>query len=226
VAKKMVKKKKLRIFRLLLIFLILGVFFLTIYFYFHMNIQNIIIKGNHYLSDDEVIQTAGITNYPSFASTFSPSMKKRLMHIPLIEKVEIKRSFYHVLMIQIQERQPLFRKLENGKVVLDNYKEVELDKVYSLPTLMNYVPNTKYKKFVLGMKKIHTDILGQVSEIEYQPNEHDKDRFLLYMNDGNSVYLTLTKFAMLNYYNDVITQLEGKKGILYLDSGNHFKIME
>ena len=46
------------------------------------------------------------------------------------------------------------------------------------------------------------------------------------MDDGNSVYLTLTKFRMINYYNDVLPQLDGKKGILYLDSGNHFQIME
>jgi len=46
------------------------------------------------------------------------------------------------------------------------------------------------------------------------------------MNDGNYVYLTLTKFKQINYYEDVLEKLDGKKGILYLDSGNHFKIME
>ena len=76
------------------------------------------------------------------------------------------------------------------------------------------------------MNRLDDDILGKISEIEYVPNDYDKDRFLLSMDDGNSVYLTLTKFEMINYYDDVLTQLEGKKGILYLDSGNHFKIME
>ena len=46
------------------------------------------------------------------------------------------------------------------------------------------------------------------------------------MTDGNSVYITLTKLKMINYYNKVLTQLSGKKGILYLDSGNHFQVME
>ena len=40
------------------------------------------------------------------------------------------------------------------------------------------------------------------------------------------VYLTLTKFKQIEYYNDVLEQLEGRKGILYLDSGNHFQIKE
>ncbi len=39
-----------------------------------------------------------------------------------------------------------------------------------------------------------------------------KHRFLLYMDDGNSVYLTLTKFEQINYYDEVLPQLEGKKG--------------
>ena len=46
------------------------------------------------------------------------------------------------------------------------------------------------------------------------------------MDDDNTVYLTLTKFKMINYYNKVLTQLDGRKGILYLDSGNHFQIRE
>ena len=40
------------------------------------------------------------------------------------------------------------------------------------------------------------------------------------------VYLTLTKFEMINYYNEVLGQLEDHKGILYFDSGNHFEIKE
>ena len=70
------------------------------------------------------------------------------------------------------------------------------------------------------------DTLSKIGAIEYKPNDYDKDRFLLYMDDGNMVYLTLTKFKMINHYNEVLTQLENHKGILYLDSGNHFKIME
>ena len=45
------------------------------------------------------------------------------------------------------------------------------------------------------------------------------------MDDGNNVYLTLTKIDKINYYNKVLAQLDGHKGILYLDNGNHFKIM-
>ena len=97
---------------------------------------------------------------------------------------------------------------------------------YKVPKLLNYVPDNKYENFISGMNRVTEDIKLQISEITYVPNEQDKDRFLLYMNDGNYVYLTLTKFKQINYYEDVLKELKDKKGILYLDSGNHFQIME
>ena len=76
------------------------------------------------------------------------------------------------------------------------------------------------------MGDIDKAVLSKISDIEYKPNDYDKDRFLLYMDDGNMVYLTLTKFKTINHYIDVLAQLENHKGVLYLDNGNHFKIME
>ena len=45
------------------------------------------------------------------------------------------------------------------------------------------------------------------------------------MKDGNYVYITLTKIDEINKYLDVLSTLDNKKGILYLDSGNYFEIL-
>ena len=44
------------------------------------------------------------------------------------------------------------------------------------------------------------------------------------MNDGNQVYVTVSKLDVLNKYIDIIKKLDNKKGILYLDSGNYFEV--
>ena len=44
------------------------------------------------------------------------------------------------------------------------------------------------------------------------------------MNDTNYVYISLDKIDKLNEYNKIKNDLEGKKCILYLDSGNYFEI--
>lgn len=228
-AKKMVKKKKLRVFRLLLILIVLGVIVFGIDLYLNTSIKNITIKNTKYLKDDYILYLANLEDYPSFYYTTSRKIVKKLEKSPYIKSAKIKKGFYHTLTITIVENQPLFIYETDKKVVFENKNEVPVDEeitLFRVPRLMNYVPNTKYSLFKKNMTKIDKSILGKISEITYLPNEYDKDRFLLYMDDGNSVYLTLTKFKMINYYNDVLKQLEGKKGILYLDSGNHFKVME
>ena len=74
------------------------------------------------------------------------------------------------------------------------------------------------------MLLIDKDILKHISEIEYKKTDLDKERFMFYMIDGNYVYITLSKINLINSYNEIYPTLEGKKGILYLDSGNHFEI--
>ena len=226
-AKKMVKKRKLRVFRLLLVLLFLGGLFFACFSYLNTDIKNIIVNGNNYLNDDYILELSDTKNYPSFYFTSSRSIKKRLLKSPYIENVEVHKKFYHILEIDIKENKALFINGNKNTVVFENKKEVPMDEeidVFRVPRVINYIPDDKYSVFIDKMAKIDEDTLGKVSDIEYKPNDLDKDRFLLYMDDGNMVYLTLTKFKMINYYNDVLSQLENKKGILYLDNGNHFQI--
>ncbi len=225
-ATKIVKKRKLKVFHFIIFLLILILLVLFVYLMVHSKIKNILIKNNSLLSDEEIITLAKIENYPPFYLTTSHDIKKRLKKNPFIKNVSVKKSFYHVLTLDISENKPLFFYEADKKVVLENEKEVDINHKEQLriPRVMNYIPNTKYKSLIKNIKKIDEDILGKISEMTYVPNEYDKDRFLLYMDDDNSVYLTLTKFKMINYYNKVLQQLEGKKGVLYLDNGNHFQI--
>ena len=95
---------------------------------------------------------------------------------------------------------------------------------YDISTIriVNYIPDTVYDNFIKKIVKLNEEVKNKISEIKYDPSEYDNSRFMFYMVDGNYVYVTLTKFDSLNYYNEIYPTLEGKKGILYLDSGNHF----
>ena len=227
-AKKIVKKRKLKVFRLLLIvFVPIGLFF-GVYSYLKLPISNLIVRGNNYLEDDYILKLAGVYDYPSFWLTKLRKGENNLEKSNYIVEADIKRKFFHVVEINVVENRALFVKTTDNKIVFSDKSEVNIRDKYSfrVPRLLNYVPDTKYKSFIKGMKNIDENILAKISDIEYVPNDLDKDRFLLYMDDGNMVYLTLTKFKMINYYNDVLEQLEDRKGILYLDNGNHFQIKE
>ena len=228
-AKKIVKKTKIKLLPCFMVLLFFVALSFGAYYFVHLPIQNLIVEGTSYLKDDYILNLAGVRDYPSFYLISTRGIEDKLEESPYIQKAEVKREFFHVLVLDIKESKPLFINNTNKTVVFSNKEEVpvseEID-LFRIPRLINYVPDNKYRSFIKGMADIKTDILGKISDIEYQPNDYDKDRFLLYMDDGNMVYLTLTKFGMINYYNDVLSQLENRKGILYLDNGNHFQIME
>ena len=76
------------------------------------------------------------------------------------------------------------------------------------------------------MQKINKEVLERISEIKYDPNDVDTERFLFMMDDGNYVYITLSKIENINNYINIIKNFNSKKGILYLDSGEYFKILD
>ena len=125
-----------------------------------------------------------------------------------------------------KEKKILYLVRSENKYRLSDNKLYDLDDVLSVPTLINYIPESNEKKFVNAFKNIDNNIISMISEIEYSKTSYDSDRFLLYMNDGNMVYVTTTKLKSLNKYVDIVSKLENKKGILYLDSGNYFEIKE
>ena len=228
-SKRVVKKRKIKLRNFMIFLLIIIGFIFGVVLIVNLPINNILIKNTDYLNDDYVLELAKIKDYPSFVLTNSYKVKNRLKKSPYINDCNVKKKFFNVIEINIKEEQPVFYNKNNNEYVFGSGNTIKDDTVnnsFRVPRLNNYVPDKKYKTFVKAMSKINVDVLGKMSDIEYVPNDFDKDRFVVYMDDGNMVYLTLTKFKQINYYNDVVSQLEGRHGILYLDSGNHFEIKE
>lgn len=223
--KKRVKRKFNPLKFLSFIAFIIICYFLTMYL-LDIKTKNIVVLNNNYYSDEKIIETSGIENYPKFLSLNTNKIKKKLLKLDLIENVTIKKKWNFVLELTIKEKKILYLVRSENKYRLSDNKLYDLDDVLSVPTLINYIPESNEKKFVNAFKNIDNNIISMISEIEYSKTSYDSDRFLLYMNDGNMVYVTTTKLKSLNKYIDIVSKLENKKGILYLDSGNYFEIKE
>ena len=220
------KRKKVRIkFKNILLFLvILAVLVLIVYFLLNSKINNIYVSGNNSLSEQEIIDLSGISEYSKFYQISSSKISKRLRSNPLIEKVHIKKHL-HSIEIIIEENDILLYTEYDSSILLSTGEKVYVEKKpLGIPLLANQVDEEYLEKFIAKMKTIDKNILVKISEISYDPTNLDNERFLLYMNDQNYVYLTLSKFNYINKYDELLPKLEGKKGILYLDSGNHFEI--
>ena len=222
------KNKKFRIFILVLSFLlIIGLsIFLLCYYVLDVKTKAIIIHGNNIITDSEVLELSNLEDYPNFFSANDSAIKKKLTSNPFIKSVKIKRNVFLQLHIYITENKPLFIREDTNMIVFDVKNETKNDigKTLDVPSLINYVPNTKYDELIKKLKQIDYGLLKKVSQIKYEPTKYDEDRFILFMNDSNRVYINLPKFKSFNKYNQMVTKFEGKIGKLYLDSGNYFEI--
>lgn len=217
------KNKKKRVFKFFFILIFIGFVFIYI---FTLPIKNIYITGNNILSEQEIIELANIENYPKLFANSSTSIENKIKISPFIEDVKVSKNLLGAIYIEVLEYNILLKDETDNQVYLSNAEKITLDFDYlGVPSLINYVEPDILKEFLKKLNTIEKEVLSKISEIEYTPNEYDKDLFLFYMNDGNYVYITTTRLLNINKYESVLEQLEGKKGILYLDSGNHFSII-
>ncbi|MBQ4633836.1 MAG: FtsQ-type POTRA domain-containing protein [Bacilli bacterium] len=208
-----------RILKCVFVIVIIG---LVIYHFLNVRLTNIYIQGNHYLSDQSIIEISSLQNYPKMIKINKNAIIANLTkQNEIIEANVIKK--YSTIIIEVKEAKPLYYDLSSKQIILTNGKTT--NKSYNLPILVNYIPNTIIEEFHSLLATIDEEVFVRISEIKYAPNI-DTERFLLTMNDGNYVYINLNRFDLLDNYLTIISNFKGKKGIIYLDSGSHFKLFE
>ena len=191
-----VKKRRLKVKKILVTILIMGILVLSFLY----------------------IKRLPITN------TLCSNIKDNLMENNYIKEIKVQKKIWGKVYIYVTEKKVLALYndkllLEDGLLVNNNYN------VMSAPILIGDITSIK-EKFIKKFSLVDNDVLLKISEISYVPNEVDSERFSLKMNDGNLVYITLPKITKINKYNSIYSGLEGKKGIIYLDSGDYVEVKE
>ena len=220
------KKKKINLFRVFIFILFLLLIAITIKFLLDVKIKNIVILNNNYYTDEQIIEAANIQDYPKFLLLNKNRVRNKLKKLDLIDDVKIYKKKGFVLEIEVKEKKILYLKRSINEYVLSDRSTISLDNVVGVPTLINFLEEDTENKFIDAFSDIDSNIISLISEIEYNKTEYDSERFLLYMNDGNEVYITITKLNKLNKYESIVSKLNGKRGILYLDSGNYLEVKE
>ena len=191
---------------------------------FRMPIRNIIVQGNYFLSDQEIIDIAGIRYYPSTLRNSSRRIKRNIEEHTFVKSVSVrKRGFFSRVIIKVEENLPVFFYLPENSTVLANGALVS-DR-FAVPTLINKVPDTVYERLIERMAAVPNEVLIRMSEIRYMPNEVDVELFLITMTDGNYVYININRFDRIHGYIDIVKSLDNRRGILHLDSGGHFEVL-
>lgn len=219
-----VKKRKLNVKKIILFTTMIILITILLIKIFKMPTKNIYIIGNNILSDKEIIEISKLDSYPYFLTTTSSSIIKKLKNNNYIKEVKIKKKLPGKIYVYVIEKRILC--IYGNKLLLEDSTIVEnKNNNLSYPILISDINEIK-DKFILKLSLVDNSILLKISEIEYTPNDVDSERFTLKMNDGNLVYITLNKIEKINKYNSIYSSLDGKKGIIYLDSGDYVEVKE
>ena len=216
------KKRKIRLKRVALAILLLLILSLVICAISFLKVRTYYVYNNKYLSDEQVLDILKLNKKSSFLFVNTLTEKAIINKNKRIKDVKIKRTLALEAKVYVTEYKILFFDEKNNYSVIENGDTISY-KYDNAPVLVNEIEDKEiYKKFLKKMNKVNLDILDVISEIKYVPNGIDKERFLFSMNDGNYVYVTISKLTKINEYRSVIDSVENKKGILYLDYGNYF----
>lgn len=222
---KKIKQKRFNILKLLVFILFIYLIVCLGIYLFDQPIKHYEIVGNNYLSDADILRELELTDYPAITKVKLSKLEQKLKNNIYVNDVDIKYGWNYTIKINIEENRPMFYMRDTNQLVLSNGEIVDnqVDNM-NLPILLNNTPVKIISKLATKLAYVDAGILSMISEIEYQPSYSldgtliDEARFLIYMNDGNLVYITAKNAALLNNYLKVIsTSLIGGAGTLYLD---------
>ena len=214
-----IRYKRLAIF--LVFILLLGLIGLKV---LSLRISNIYVSGNVYLSEQKVIELGKISNYPRTFFRLSSFIESSIEKSDYVKSASVKKKGLTKVYITIEENRPLYFDQASNKTILMDGSSVS-DKI-DVPSLVTPVSEEIYSSFLSQLSLIDLPVLNYISEIEYTPNSVDSKLLLFTMNDGNYIYVNLDRFESVNKYFDMVVKFNNHKGILYLDSGEYFKILE
>lgn len=220
------KRLKLRVNVVLKLLLFIGIVSALIAYGLNLRIKNIYIIGNNTTKDVEIIEIAGIKDYPLIKNLNTKKIKNSINSLPLITNSKISINPFGKITITVEETNILFFYKYNNKYITASNESIEDKNYYGYPTLINFTPDTIFDKLVVGLNKVDYDIIRMINEIEYTPYKSsegtiiDDELFTLKMNDGNTVMIDIVNIKNLNKYETIYASLgmDQTKGIVYLDT--------
>ncbi|MBG9985676.1 FtsQ-type POTRA domain-containing protein [Facklamia sp. DSM 111018] len=200
-------------------------------------VNQLAIVGNRYLSPEAILQ--GINIYPMDRVEDVLEERKAIEdHIlannPLIEDVTISREQWSALTFTIVEHQVVARyQNENGTYALlsngsfsegeSNLEQLDPERLDTLPVVKGQYQEEKLAKLAESLKQIDDNILKEMETIYPAKDPSKTGHILVQMKDGNQIQAVIATFAQkVNYYPNIVKQLEGRKGIIDIEVGAYF----
>lgn len=193
------------------------------------NVKKIAVSGNVYITKDEMIEQSQLTNQTNIWMIDNKKIEKMIEENPIVESVDVKRKLPSTVTIQvvenkhvgyIEEDNTIYPVFGNGTVL-----PIPAKSRGNSPLLHHFSDEDQLINMVTELEKVPQNILNLISEIHWVPKEENKNKIMLYMNDGFIVDGTIRKFSdKIQVYPSIAAQLDPSiQGIIHIGVGAYFE---
>lgn len=153
---------------------------------------------------------------------------------PLVESVDLQRrnwwslDFYvkeYQVVAKVQEDNRLNLLLSSGQLIENDLNDsmITQEAYDQLPLLMGVFPADERKNLGSSLSQIDSQVVAQMASIASVDEANKEGHIQVKMKDGNEIQAVITTFAQkVNYYPQILEQLEGRQGIIDLEVGAYF----
>lgn len=197
------------------------------------HVKTIEISGNETLTNDDVIQLAGLQEKTNIWTVDRMDLEHQLENVAVIRKANIKKQYPWTIKIAIKEHSIVgflnedseyLPVLENGNVLVEN----QFFTLGDAPVLNGFTDEQYLNRMVDELSHLPTSILKLISEVVWNPSKQNKYKVTLYMSDGFTVEATIRGFSnKMKNYPSIVSQLdEDETGIIHMSVGSYFERIE
>ncbi|MBU5467734.1 FtsQ-type POTRA domain-containing protein [Virgibacillus sp. MSJ-26] len=214
----------------------LSIFFLLVSLVVYLqsplsNVKTINVTGNNVLSKEEIIQLSELTKQTNIWAINKSNMTESIQKNAMVDTVSIKRSLPWTVNVTIKEfdlvgfikdEEHYMPVIEDGEIITDRQtKSINGD----APLLLNFSEKDYLDKMAVELYELPKSISNLISEVYWDPTEENKNKILLYMNDGYVVSSTIRDFSeKMTVYPSIVSQLDPEdKGIIHIGGGAYFE---
>lgn len=215
------------------------VFYLTIFFllisvivYLQSplsNVKQIVISGNSFVAEKEVIGLSNVNEETNIWAIDKKGIEEGVLDHPVIESVDISRKLPSTIEIQITEYDLVgyLRSDDEVHPILGSgiTLPIHIESFSEAPLLIGFTEEDYLKNMTSELEKLPKSILNLISEIHWKSTKENKNKIVLYMNDGYIVQGTIRDFAnKMQVYPSIVSQLDpDSKGIIHIGVGAYFE---
>ena len=206
--------------------IIAAIYFISDY----SNIYRIVVNGNYYLSDEDIIKRCDISTDDKYVLTIPYLLEKKMKEEPLIESCDVRLMDNRLVSIEVVEKKQIGYSFENNQIVLigENNERIALDNnnMYLINRLP-YIEGFSNEDLVLiekNMTECDKKLINEISEMHYYPELRYQNVELI-MRDGNYIFTSPYGLKILNKYYDIESSYQsiGKSCYYFEDiSGNAY----